>query len=135
MVDYIVKQVGDLFTTFKISDIKENNKIETINTNEEDIYKDMFYTFNISDNEDDKMEIDYINNLNDTNKLKRISEGYETDIECENDVFKEDDDEILYSIKNYIKNKTNKFMKLLEKDIGEKCDIDNITNTLDDLFI
>ena len=132
MVDYIVKQFKDFFI-----EPEKSINMEEINTNETDMNKDMFYTFNVSDNEEDDEEynIIYKEKKMDDNKLKKIAEGYETDIELENYVFKEEEDNILYTIQNYIKNTTNKFMELLEIDIDEKIDIDNITNTLDDLYI
>lgn len=135
MVDYIVKQFKDFFI-----EPEKSINMEEINTNETDMNKDMFYTFNVSDNEidDDEYNINYKEKKIDNNKLKKIVEGYETDIELENYVFKEEEEEednILYSIQNYIKNTTNKFMELLESDTDEKCEIDNIINTLDDLYI
>ena len=46
----------------------------------------------------------------DDERLNRIVDGYETDIEYENEVFKDEEDSILDSIQYYLKNKK----KLLE---------------------
>ena len=54
------------------------------------------------------------NTLNiDDERLNRIVDGYETDIEYENEVFKDEEDSILDSIHYYLKNKKKKLLEIL----------------------
>lgn len=137
MVDYVVKQIKDLFINSE-----ESIDMEEINTNEKDMNNDMFYTFSVSDDEeedDEEYNINHKENKIDDNRLEMITKGYETDIELENEVFKDEEENkenlLFNSIQNYIKTTTNKFIELLNKDVEEKSNINNITNTLDDLCI
>lgn len=49
----------------------------------------------------------------DDERLNRIVDGYETDIEYENEVFKDEEDSILDSIQYYLKNKKKKLLEML----------------------
>ena len=55
----------------------------------------------------------------DNRKLEKIVDGYETDIELENDVFKDEQDSILDSIQYYLKNKKKELLEMLNQEETE----------------
>jgi ATP phosphoribosyltransferase len=79
------------------------------------------------------------NTLNNNKKLNidKIVEGYETDIELENDVFKDEQDEqdeIIFSIRHYISNIKNKFINYYNNENNEE-DFEKVMKGMENIVL